>query len=113
MTIATSMRDATDYERTTLRTMRLALLENSLEVGSWVIGLKNQLAEHGETVAINLADALGCDFDIRPSLMKVYMEVIAHEDYHASQATQLRMRAEVMVLEQAQQIRKLLVTGDL
>lgn len=111
MTIATSQRDATDYEKTALHAVRTQLLENSLEVGSFVIGAKNELAEKGGLLLLQLAENLGYDFDVRPSIIKVYADLAGYEDVHASQATQLRGRAEVMIFRNALEIRDMLHKG--
>jgi hypothetical protein len=112
-TIATSQRDATDYEKTALHSVRTALKDQSIEVGSCVIGAKNHLAEAGALLILELSERIAYDFEIRPSIMRVYKELNSYEDHHASQATQLRQRAEALVLENALQIRDLIIRGEL
>ena len=112
-TIATSQRDATDYEKTALHAVRTALKDQSLEVGSCVIGARNELAEKGALVILELSERIAYDFDIRPSIMRVYKELNSYVDHNAPQATQLRSRAEERVLENALQIRDLLIRGEL
>jgi hypothetical protein len=112
-TIAKSQRDATDYEKTTLHAIRNALFEQSLEVGSCVSGAKNELAEKGGLLMLELSERIAYDYEIRPSIMRVYKELNSYVDNNASQATQLRRRAEELVLENALQIRDLLNRGVL
>jgi hypothetical protein len=112
-TIATSQRDATDYEKTALHGVRTALHTQSLEVGSCVIGAKNELAEKGALLILELSERIAYDYEIRPSIMRVYKELNGYVDHNASQATQLRRRAEELVLENALQIRDLLNRGVL
>jgi hypothetical protein len=112
-TIATSQRDATDYEKTALHGVRSALHAQSLEVGSCVIGAKNELAERGALLILELSERIAYDYEIRPSIMRVYKELNGYVDHNASQATQLRRRAEELVLENALQIRDLLNRGVL
>lgn len=113
MTIATSQRDATEYEKNTLHAMRLALKDNSIEVGSWAIGSKNQLAVDGGVVVLQLAEAIGYDYDIRSSVMNVYKDLAEYSSNQQgpSQATQLLRRAEARLLDQAMQIRQMLNQG--
>ena len=112
-TIATSQRDATDYEKTALHSIRTALADKSIEVGSCVIGAKNHLAEAGALLILELSERIAYDYEIRPSIMRVYKELNGYVDHHAPQATQLRRRAEELVLENALQIRQLLNEGKL
>jgi len=112
-TIATSQRDATDYEKTALHAVRTALKDKSIEVGSCVIGSRNELAEAGALLILELSERIAYDYEIRPSIMRVYKELNSYLDQHASQATQLRQRAEELVLENALSIRSLLNEGKL
>lgn len=111
--IATNQRDATDYEKTALHAVRTALMNQSLEVGSCVIGMKNDLAEAGALLMLDLSERIAYDYEIRPSIMRVYKDLNGYVDQNASQATQLRRRAEELVLENALQIRDLLNRGEL
>jgi hypothetical protein len=112
-TIATTQRDATEYEKNALHAVRTALKDHSLEVGSCVIGMKNDLAETGALLILELSERIAYDYDIRPSIVRVYKELNGYVDNNASQATQLRRRAEELVLENALQIRDLLNRGEL
>ena len=112
-TIATSQRDATEYEKIALHAVRTALKDQSIEVGSCVIGSRNHLAETGALLILELSERIAYDFEIRPSIMRVYKELNGYVDHNAPQATQLRRRAEKLVLENALQIRDLIIRGEL
>jgi hypothetical protein len=111
--VATSAKDATTYEVSALHGVRTALKDQSLEVGSCVIGMNNELAEKGALLILELSERIAYDYEIRPSIMRVYMNLMSYVDHNASQATQLRRQAEVLVLENALQIRDLLNRGVL
>lgn len=111
--MTTTVNKATAHEEAKIGEVRAELKEHSLEVGSYIAGMKNELADKGGVLVLELAERIAYDYDIRQSVMRVRMELAGYTDHHASEAYQLRQRAEVLVWESALQVRDMLNRGVL
>jgi allophanate hydrolase subunit 2 len=114
-TMTKTMSDATEYEKSVMFKLRVTLKDHSLEVGSYVAGMRNDLADQGGLVVLSLAESVAYDFDITVGTMNLYKELAEYQRnaHGPSQATSLRATAESWALGNAIEIRKMLNEGSL
>jgi allophanate hydrolase subunit 2 len=114
-TMTKTMSDATEYEKSVMFKLRVTLKDHSLQVGSYVAGMRNDLADQGGLVVLSVAESVAYDFDITVGTMNLYKELAEYQSkaHGPSQATSLRAKAESWALGNAIEIRKMLNEGSL